>query len=864
MKKSFIVFVYLLCSIATFGQQNKKILTSYLNENSDKLQLSKADIQGLIVTNEAYSERSKITHVYIQQTYNGIPIFNAVGNLAIREGKVIHAKFSFIENVAPKINSRTSLLDAKTAIEKAASQLKIERLKPITLLEKNSNNQFIYDKSGISQEKIPVELVYQPMKDGSLKLSWKLNIYQLDGEHWWNVRVDANTGIILEKNDWRIDCNFTDETGKHNHTSSKKTNQIQSIERKPNTIFAGSYTVFPIPVESPNHGNRSIVTNPVNVKASPFGWHDDNGVEGHEYTITRGNNVYAQLDDDGLSSTFGYSPDGGADLNFDFPLNLIKTTKETYTDASLTHLFYANNIIHDVLYQYGFDEVSGNFQANNYGKGGIAGDFMIADGQDTGRRNNASIFVTPEGVPPRMQMFLWNKYFFHINEGTLEGGYKANDSFFLNSNGFLTGVRIINNPPLTAELTFIKNGSSASLEACDPSAVLTGLTDKIVVLRRGNCSDVSKIELVQKFGAAGVIIVNNEPENFRITGTSDVINIPAISVSQEIGEPIISALRNNETMNITLGDFAIDSSFDTAVIAHEYAHGLSIRLVGGASNTDCLFNQEQLGEGWSDFLGLLLTMKESDTQNKPRGIGTFLFDQSIDDVGIREYPYSSNMSVNPFTFNDVQYQVFEGTEIVRQHGLGSIWATFLWDLNWSMIASYGFDPDFYNGTGGNNKTLELVIEGLKLTPCRSGFVDARDAILAADKALNGGANQCLIWQVFARRGLGYSASSGDPDSAVDQEASFDMPPDSVLPCVLNTLDLAVYPNPSKGTIKISGLNDSKDATITIYDLNGRLVFSDKRDLFGVATIETRTLRSGIYILNISSESISYKQKIIIE
>ena len=72
-----------------------------------------------------------------------------------------------------------------------------------------------------------------------------------------------------------------------------------------------------MPVESPNHGSRTIETNPENLIASPFGWHDTDGINGAEHTITRGNNVWSQDDINGNNGT-GESADGGDELNFDF------------------------------------------------------------------------------------------------------------------------------------------------------------------------------------------------------------------------------------------------------------------------------------------------------------------------------------------------------------------------------------------------------------------------------------------------------------------------------------------------------------------------------------------------------------------
>jgi extracellular elastinolytic metalloproteinase len=53
--------------------------------------------------------------------------------------------------------------------------------------------------------------------------------------------------------------------------------------------------------------------------------------------------------------------------------------------------------------------------------------------------------------------------------------------------------------------------------------------------------------------------------------------------------------------------------------------------------------------------------------------------------------------------------------------------------------------------------LKLVIGGMKLQPCNPTFLNARDAILAADQAFYDGVNQCLIWKGFAKRGMGIDA-----------------------------------------------------------------------------------------------------------
>lgn len=880
-KKSKFLFALFFVSLMTFSQNYKEVVQEYMLENLGKYDLLESDIKDWKITNEVYSKNTKVIHIYIQQLYNGIPVFNAVSNISIKEttGKVIFGSNSFIKNISAKINSDEPTLEPRKAIIQAASALHLGSPRGLELAQEEGVNKYVFSKSGISTEKIPVELVYQPLKDGSVKLSWLLNIHQLDGKHWWNVRVDANTGIILDKNDWGLNCDFDIRTGKHSHKTTSKKAKSPVIEIKKNVNFFDEslqYTVLALPVESPNHGDRSILSQPHNTLASPFGWHDTDGVAGAEYTITRGNNVYALLDADGDNETIGYSPDGGNALLFNFPLDRDGKAPETYKDASLTNLFYVNNVMHDIFYQYGFDEGAGNFQANNYNRAvatntiPVANDEVIADGQDGSGKNNANFATPPDGFNPRMQMYLYDNPGLNINSGTLSG-----QEYFVNEARF-TGVGanapLINNP-VTADLALMNDGSDNPANGCSVSGdPINGLDGKIAVIRAGGgCTFVSKVELAQDNNAVGVIIVNTSGANLIMGGETTKINIPSVSIGKEAGDEIIAAMLNFQTLSATLSAFDIDGSLDNGIIAHEYGHGISNRLIGGGSNTSCMNNEEQLGEGWSDYFGIAITMQPNHTETTNRGVGTFPRRQAITGQGIRAYPYTTDMSVNPFTFSDVENQALS-TGDVSVHGVGSIWATMLWDLHWRMINVYGFDPDMYNGDGGNNKTMALVIEGLKLTPCSSGFIGARDAILAADEALYDGIHQCLIWEVFARRGLGYSASSGDANDFQDQTEAFDMPPENVLSSTVcsalnvddNSLEIFnIYPNPTNSLINISVTNEVKNATTSIYNINGREVYAKKEDLNGTISIDVSNLSSGIYILKIHNKEVSFSQKLIV-
>jgi len=213
-----------------------------------------------------------------------------------------------------------------------------------------------------------------------------------------------------------------------------------------------------------------------------------------------------------------------------------------------------------------------------------------------------------------------------------------------------------------------------------------------------------------------------------------------------------------------------DGDLDAGIILHEYGHGISIRQTGGPNNSSCLSNSEQAGEGWSDWQSLIYTAVASDTATTKRGVGTYSLGQPVDGDGIRAFPYSTDMGIDPRTYADTQ-------SAAVPHGVGSIWTAILWEVYWKLVDEYGFNPDFYADwdQGGNLLAMQLVNDGLKLQPCSPGFVDGRDAILAADVALTGGANQCLLWEAFAKRGLGLSANQGSSGSNSDNTEAFDIP-----------------------------------------------------------------------------------------
>ncbi len=383
---------------------------------------------------------------------------------------------------------------------------------------------------------------------------------------------------------------------------------------------------------------------------------------------------------------------------------------------------------------------------------------------------------------------------------------------------------------------------------------------------------------MEQAGAIGVIVHNCDPADApdcSATNGEDLVNmgpgvvgdqvtIPSTFVQQSTGLLFVDNVPDLEGF-VQLVALNRDSDLDAGVIVHEYGHGVSNRLTGGPSAAGCLTGDEQMGEGWSDWYGLMMTMNEDDEGETGRGIGTYVQFEDIDGPGIRTYRYSTDLSLNPHTYDDIK------TEVIP-HGVGSVWSAMLWEMTWGLIAEEGFDADLINGTGGNNIALTLVTEGMKLQPCGPGFVDGRDGILLADTVLYDGAYSDIIWEAFAKRGLGYSADQGSSTSRLDGTEAFDLPPmvptaneGDALP---NGYALsAAFPNPfaerAQFTLEVA---EAQDVTVAVYDVMGRTVATLHDGALAAGSrhafaLDGRALASGVYLVRVTGEQFAETRRI---
>jgi Zn-dependent metalloprotease len=531
--------------------ESDSIARGFLADHSTMFGLNKSQIVEMKLKNEDNDEGA--TFLNYEQTIDGIPVFqsqvqvvvNSAGQvMSVNEGLVIPNAGM---NTTPRLSESEGLAQAFLSTGRLAPP----SFEVMQNRQERGGRSVFQNPLGGNRENLLSGLTIMRVGPRAV-LAWH-SYMDVGPNEWYEILVDANTGAMLYRYNLYADA------------AQGTVFRVNALGQRTLESFVGDTTI--------------------NTAA---GWMGTS-------TVTTGNNVDAYLDTNGdnqpdatNTTTLRNGRAFSSTQNFTFPFTA-GVDPRTQRAAAVANLFYFNNIMHDFAYRLGFTEAAGNFQTNNFGRGGIGNDPVRAEAQDGSGTNNANFATPPDGSRPRMQMFLFTRG--------------------------------------TANLADDRGG--------------------------------------------------------------DV---------------------------------------DGDVVLHEYGHGISNRLVGGPSNTSCLGGTQAgaMGEGWSDYWAATFygngVIGEYVTNNTTRGI--------------RRAAYT--VPANPIhdSYADLGNQGFE------VHNDGEIWAAALWDLRQTLGAAVA---------------NRLVLQGMKFTPCSPSFLNARDGILTADQNLNGSANRCTIWRVFARHGMGVSA-----------------------------------------------------------------------------------------------------------
>ncbi|HEY6168093.1 MAG TPA: M36 family metallopeptidase, partial [Verrucomicrobiae bacterium] len=342
---------------------------------------------------------SELRTVVWQQELDGVPVFNAkfVGHLT-KHGELVNVASGFVADLdgaaARSFANRAAVL-GKPAVSAAravaiAGRNVGEAADHATLVSKGAaqgaERREKFSGGGLIGES-EAHLTYFPLSRDSLRLGWDVIVTRRQGGEMFRIVVDAETGELLLRH------------GLTAYISNASYNIYPSDS--PSPFSPGHATPL---TNQPPVTNRVLVTWPAySTNASPNGWIDDADNE------TRGNNVDAHLDRNNDNLPDLPRPQGAAGRVFDFPHDLTQAPTTANNQAvAVVQLFYLCNLYHDKLYEIGFTEAAGNFQNNNFGRGGVGNDAVQADAQDGGGFNNANFSTPPDGSPGRMQMYLFN------------------------------------------------------------------------------------------------------------------------------------------------------------------------------------------------------------------------------------------------------------------------------------------------------------------------------------------------------------------------------------------------------------------------------------------------------------------------
>jgi len=851
-----LLFCLIVLPMMVTAQNNKNpesLISRFLN-NEQLLNKSAGNIEFEIVSS-SYEKATQIGKVQALQNINGVTIHDAIVTMAYnKDGKT----FGTSTFTSTKPNVTSPIVAKSKAIALAAKYHDLQTPKKL-LVSKNSqlkDEHTIYEGGTLYSADPEVRLVYlQNDTKDQLTLTWQTQLYTRDMQHYFVDYIDATTGEVLRSEDKVIRCEFDhglayDASTEEQEMLDKKRQEmhLESAERWRNnsetshshshnncshtamattsvTAPANKYLVLDLPAEAPNddsaNSEQTVVTTAGDPIASPYGWTSLNGDVQLPYT--HGNNVFAFYDPSpgplgGVpnpataaqatsnnvlgAQEFIYHWDLTQDPEYVQPSS---NNAMPNRNAAIVNLFYHNNLVHDIFYNFGFDEEGRNFQFENFDRGGLGNDNVLAQAQDGGGTNNANMLTLQDGVNPQMQMYLWTQAgrdeLVKVTSVSQDAHVAAGDEFIAIQGAIYSAATpydLHENPVLDKNFVLINDGcgspTGCGLGGGVGSAPCNSVVDAIVLIDRGDCSFVEKVDGAQKGGAAGVIIMNNNsssPDEVAAMGgtdpTGNTITIPSVMVSFNTGLLLKESLADGATIVGSLQQInppapRKDGDFDNGIIAHEYGHGISSRtspqgLIGGT-----LSGSEQGGEGWSDYYALYLTTTSSDLSAAndlhpngtlpDKGIGTYVTYTDSDGPGIRPRRYSVDMDVNEYTFAGTTnggIGIGNSAEITVPHGVGFIWCTMLWEMTQNLVDEYGYNDEItYNppsndiqaivdNTAGNNLALKLIQEGISLQKPSPTFLDMRDAIILADELHYDGAHSCLIWKAFAKRGLGSDA-----------------------------------------------------------------------------------------------------------
>ena len=339
---------------------------------------SAAALASLLLRSES-RDAAGLTHLRLSQSIDGLPVYGAYAKASVNgSGELVHLIDQLVE---PRGQAARSTITADGVIAAAVRRFPGERLQFRLVSDTNGTARFSSGNTYFHQDPTATRVVV-PLEGGALQTGWLVETWTNQGNQLWHT-VIGNGGRVLQE-------------------ELRTANESYRVFPEHPTVSLGGITV----------GTPEVtLAGPTSTTASPNGWVSADGRTASVQSQFRlaGNNAYAYLDRDANNT-----PDAAGatitDGNFTAAANLsLAPTAAPNQQVAIQNLFYSVNFVHDKLYTAGFNEVEGNFQESNFGRGGFALDSVSAEAQDGSGTNNANFSTPADGSRPRMQMYLWNR-----------------------------------------------------------------------------------------------------------------------------------------------------------------------------------------------------------------------------------------------------------------------------------------------------------------------------------------------------------------------------------------------------------------------------------------------------------------------
>jgi len=341
----------------------------FVAEHADALGLDPGDLASFVVAQVDVDPASRLRHVTLQRTYAGIEVFQGAVTVHL---DARNAVFEILGDehyrIAPPVNRRVlAPVDAAAAAGKALGLA----LAPI--IATSDARAFASPRTD--------ELVVEPrifqVAPGDDHFAYQVIASWRDAgrePHSVLALIDAEDGALLFEHSL-VDTAFTAR------------------------VFTAS------PGAAPVGDTRVVVSMTGDPVASPSGWVEPVP----RRTFGNNANVATDLNGDNVIGAGEVQPIANASDAFDFPFSPV-LSGALFRPAAVTNAFYLVNNFHDRTYALGFTEAARNFQRNNFGLGGAQNDEMLVDVQDGSGSNNAFFATPPDGLKPRMTLFLFSLF----------------------------------------------------------------------------------------------------------------------------------------------------------------------------------------------------------------------------------------------------------------------------------------------------------------------------------------------------------------------------------------------------------------------------------------------------------------------